>query len=60
MISTLTPSTRRASFAIGNEQAAKHVVDLLNESISRARPRSPRSRDQRALARHAEFRRAAG
>ena len=33
MTSTLTPSTRRASFAIGKEQAAKHVVDLLNESI---------------------------
>ena len=30
---TLTPSTRRASFAIGNEQTAKRVVDLLNESF---------------------------
>jgi ribosomal protein L11 methyltransferase len=29
----LTPSTRRASFAIGNEQTAKRVVDLLNESF---------------------------
>jgi ribosomal protein L11 methyltransferase len=29
----LTPSTHRASFAIGNEQAAKRVVDLLNESF---------------------------
>ena len=28
---TLTPSTRRATFAIGNEQTAKRVVDLLNE-----------------------------
>ncbi len=33
MTSTLTPSTTRASFAIGNEQAAKRVVDLLNESF---------------------------
>jgi ribosomal protein L11 methyltransferase len=29
----LTPSTSRASFAIGNEQTAKRVVDLLNESF---------------------------
>jgi len=34
MTSTLTPSTTRASFAIGSEQAAKRVVDLLNESFS--------------------------
>ena len=33
MTSTLTPSTQRASFAIGNEQAAKRVVDLLTESF---------------------------
>jgi ribosomal protein L11 methyltransferase len=33
MTSTITPATRRASFAIGNEQAAKRVVDLLNESL---------------------------
>ena len=33
MTPTLTPATRRASFAIGNEQAAKRVVDLLNESF---------------------------
>jgi ribosomal protein L11 methyltransferase len=33
MISTLTPSTHRASFAIGSEPAAKRVVDLLNESF---------------------------
>ena len=33
MTSTLTPSTHRATFAIGNEQAAKRVVDLLNESF---------------------------
>jgi ribosomal protein L11 methyltransferase len=33
MTSTLTPSTRRASFAIGNEQVAKRVVDLLTESF---------------------------
>jgi ribosomal protein L11 methyltransferase len=33
MTSTLTPSTTRASFAIGNEQAAKRVVDLLTESF---------------------------
>ena len=31
MTTTLTPSTRRATFAIGNEQTAKRVVDLLNE-----------------------------
>jgi ribosomal protein L11 methyltransferase len=30
---TLTPSTHRASFAIGSEQAATHVVDLLTESF---------------------------
>ncbi|MEA2920384.1 MAG: ribosomal protein methyltransferase [Bradyrhizobium sp.] len=30
---TLTPSTHRASFAIGGEQAAKRVVDLLTESF---------------------------
>jgi ribosomal protein L11 methyltransferase len=29
----LTPSTHRASFAIGNEQTAKRVVDLLTESF---------------------------
>ena len=33
MTSTITPSTTRATFAIGNEQAAKRVVDLLNESF---------------------------
>ena len=33
MTPTLTPATRRASFAIGNEQTAKRVVDLLNESF---------------------------
>jgi ribosomal protein L11 methyltransferase len=33
MTSTLTPITHRATFAIGNEQTAKHVVDLLNESF---------------------------
>jgi ribosomal protein L11 methyltransferase len=33
MTSTLTPSTTRASFAIGSEQTAKRVVDLLNESF---------------------------
>ena len=33
MTSTLTPSTHRASFAIGNEQTAKRVVDLLTESF---------------------------
>jgi ribosomal protein L11 methyltransferase len=33
MTFTLTPSTSRASFAIGSEQAAKRVVDLLNESF---------------------------
>src|ERR1700683_4276863 len=33
MTSTLTPSTRRATFAIGNEQTARRVVDLLTESF---------------------------
>jgi ribosomal protein L11 methyltransferase len=31
MPSTITPATRRATFAIGSEQAAWRVVDLLNE-----------------------------
>jgi ribosomal protein L11 methyltransferase len=30
---TITPSTHRATFAIGNEQTAKRVVDLLTESF---------------------------
>jgi ribosomal protein L11 methyltransferase len=33
MTSTLTPNTRRASFAIGEERTAKRVVDLLTESF---------------------------
>src|SRR5712692_1351079 len=33
MASTITPSTHRATFAIGNEQTARHVVDLLSESF---------------------------
>src|SRR5882757_3022692 len=33
MTATFTPSTSRASFAIGSEQTAKRVVDLLNESF---------------------------
>ena len=33
MTPTITPATRRASFAIGTEQTAKRVVDLLNESL---------------------------
>ena len=33
MTPPITPATRRASFAIGNEQSAKRVVDLLNESF---------------------------
>jgi ribosomal protein L11 methyltransferase len=33
MTSTITPTTSRASFAIGSEQTAKRVVDLLNESF---------------------------
>ncbi|HEY0569095.1 MAG TPA: 50S ribosomal protein L11 methyltransferase [Xanthobacteraceae bacterium] len=33
MTPTLTPETRRANFAIGNEQSAKRVVDLLTESF---------------------------
>src|ERR1700755_2335965 len=32
-MTTLTPGTSRASFAIGSEQTAKRVVDLLNESF---------------------------
>ena len=33
MSSTLTPSTSRATFAIGDERTARRVVDLLNESL---------------------------
>jgi ribosomal protein L11 methyltransferase len=33
MTSTITPSTSRASFAIGSEQTARRVVDLLTESF---------------------------
>jgi ribosomal protein L11 methyltransferase len=33
MTSIITPSTHRASFAIGSEQAARRVVDLLTESF---------------------------
>src|SRR5258708_3317613 len=33
MDSTLTPGTHRAGFAIGDEQTAKRVVDLLTESF---------------------------
>src|SRR6202030_392762 len=33
MTSAVTPSTHRASFAIGSEQTAKRVVDLLTESF---------------------------
>src|SRR6202158_2070322 len=33
MTSTLTPITHRASFAIGSEQTARRVVDLLTESF---------------------------
>src|SRR6478736_9194911 len=33
MTSTLTQNTHRASFAIGNEQTARRVVDLLTESF---------------------------
>jgi ribosomal protein L11 methyltransferase len=33
MTSNITPSTHRATFAIGNEHAAKRVVDLLTESF---------------------------
>ena len=33
MTSALIPSTHRATFAIGNEQTAKRVVDLLTESF---------------------------
>jgi ribosomal protein L11 methyltransferase len=33
MTTTLTPSTHRATFAIGDEQTARRVVDLLNESF---------------------------
>ena len=33
MTSTITPNTHRATFAIGNEQTARRVVDLLTESF---------------------------
>jgi ribosomal protein L11 methyltransferase len=33
MTPTITPSTTRATFAIGNEQTARRVVDLLTESF---------------------------
>jgi ribosomal protein L11 methyltransferase len=33
MASTITPSTSRATFVIGDEQTARRVVDLLNETI---------------------------
>jgi ribosomal protein L11 methyltransferase len=33
MTSPITPSTRRATFAIGDEPTARRVVDLLNESF---------------------------
>jgi ribosomal protein L11 methyltransferase len=33
MTSTITPATPRATFAIGSEQTAKRVVDLLTESF---------------------------
>ena len=33
MTATITPGTHRATFAIGNEQTAKRVVDLLTESF---------------------------
>ena len=32
-MNTITPSTHRATFAIGSEQTAKRVVDLLTESF---------------------------
>ena len=37
MTSILTPSTHRASFAIGDEHVAKRVVDLLTESFFEGR-----------------------
>jgi ribosomal protein L11 methyltransferase len=37
MTSPLTPSTHRATFAIGNEQTARRVVDLLTESFFEGR-----------------------
>src|SRR4051794_15896625 len=33
MASTITPSTSRATFTIGDEGTARRVVDLLNESL---------------------------
>ena len=33
MTSTITPTTSRATFAIGDERTARRVVDLLNESF---------------------------
>ena len=32
-MTSITPSTSRATFAIGNEQTARRVVDLLTESF---------------------------
>jgi ribosomal protein L11 methyltransferase len=37
MASPITPSTHRASFAIGDEPSARRVVDLLNESFDEGR-----------------------
>jgi len=37
MTSSLTPSTHRATFAIGNEQTARRMVDLLTESFFESR-----------------------
>jgi len=34
MTSPITPSTSRATFAIGDERTARRVVDLLNESLA--------------------------
>ena len=36
MASTITPSTHRATFAIGDEQSARRVVDLLTESLDQS------------------------
>src|SRR4051812_35487967 len=33
MAPPITPTTHRATFAIGDERTARHVVDLLNESL---------------------------
>ena len=48
MTSTLTPATHRASFAIGDEQAARRVVDRPDRELFRGPGRDRRLRGRRA------------